>query len=159
MGSFSWCLMDTKTELMLGEPFKVLIPEDFGGGAIETVYEDYGRFEYEGVGYDLYEILAAWNTYNTGIANNEQEIPLNAYGLVNGSKQTGQNRRQGINMGCHEEEAAELDYPLRLVSIMDTSTYEDYEGKLSPGAPHQGWDGSTEYEDKYFRTDYYRQEG
>ena len=146
MGCFSWCLLDTKRELVMGQLFKVLIPEEFGGGYILTRYEDYGEFDHKSETYDLYEILAAWN---------EGGIELNEYGVVACSPETDMNRSRGIDIGCYDHEAAKLKFPLRLTSIEDEKTYEDYDGMFSIAAPSQGWDAQTVYDDKLFRTSYY----
>lgn len=148
MGSFSWCLIDTRNELILGQPFKVLIPEVYGGGAIMTHYEDYGEFFFDGKQYDLYEILAAWNGEN---------IELDEHGLVPMNADTAKNRLIGINIGCYDEDMARLKFPLRLVSVMDDKTYEDYDGMFSISAPSQGWDGVTTFRPQLFYAEWWKQ--
>lgn len=150
MGCFSWCLMDTRQELVMGQPFKVLIPEAFGGGEIITEYDDYGRFDFENREHDLYEIVAAWNK---GI------IEVDEYGLVASNDNTDDNRAVGISIGCYDHEIAQLKYPLRLVSISDKKSYEDYDGMFSIGAPSQGWDAHTVYEPELFNQSHYDKEG
>lgn len=67
MGSFSW-LRATKTtkrkNIVEGDKYKILIPEEFGGGFIIDTYFGYGYvFEYDDTkpNADLYGILAYWN--------------------------------------------------------------------------------------------------
>lgn len=149
MGSFSWCLIDTRRELVKGQPFKVLVPEVYGGGSFITNYEDYGEFFFDGKRYDLLEILAAWNG---------ADIEMDKHGLVPNNENTRKNRSIGISMGCYDEEMAELEYPLRLVSIMDEKTYECYDGMLSIGAPSQGWDAKKIYKPQLFYAAYYNKD-
>ena len=67
MGSFSWLRADKTTKrsnLTDGDVYKILIPQEFGGGYIKDTYYDYGCvFEYDDAkeNADLYGILAYWN--------------------------------------------------------------------------------------------------
>lgn len=149
MGCFSWCLLDTKQELVMGQPFKFLVPKEFGGGAIITEYDDYGHFDFENRQHDMYEILAAWN---------RDIVATDAHGLVASSDDTDDNRSVGINIGCYDHEIAKLKYPLRLASISCDKTYEEYDGMFSIGAPSQGWDDQTVYDSELFYISHYNNE-
>ena len=51
MGSFSWTRAEHKTEranLTLGDNYKILVPQEFGGGYIVDTYFDYGQVFYCG---------------------------------------------------------------------------------------------------------------
>lgn len=51
MGSFSWTRAEHKTEranLTLGDNYKILVPQEFGGGYIVDTYFDYGKVFYCG---------------------------------------------------------------------------------------------------------------
>ena len=67
MGSFSWNKADKLTEIenvAYGTSFKFLIPQEFGGGFIKDVYQDYGYLGTKEDGepkYDMYELQAFWN--------------------------------------------------------------------------------------------------
>ena len=68
MGSFSWNKSDELTSIenvSCDAPFKFLIPKEFGGGFIKDNYQDYGylgRKDEGGPKYDMYELLAFWNS-------------------------------------------------------------------------------------------------
>ena len=90
MGSFSWCRADITTRranISCGDKYKILVPQEFGGGYIQDIYDDYGvvfpsyalekdpkypRYvdgdgnihmasEFSDAEIDLYGILAWWN--------------------------------------------------------------------------------------------------
>ncbi len=147
MGSFSWLKADTLTKVanvVYGEPFKFLIPVEFGGGFIRDNYQDYGDLGYKDNGetkYDMYELLAFWN------ADNKLLSKLNWRGKENGAQPpmmkerdeyTDDNRSVGIQIGCYDEQIRKLKYPLKLVSVSYKGTYEDCEGR-SYSDPNQGW--------------------
>lgn len=44
----------------------------------------------------------------------------------------------GIGIGCYDDQIDKLKYPLKLVSVSYTGTYEDLKGR-SYGDPNQGW--------------------
>lgn len=69
MGSFSWNRADEPKvgeaeNIYYGMDFKCLIPKEFGGGFIRDKYRDYGDMidSISGKRYDLYELLAFWNS-------------------------------------------------------------------------------------------------
>lgn len=90
MGSFSWCRAEATTQrsnITCGDKYKILVPQEFGGGYIQDIYDDYGRVfptyargkdnsylkyvdgdgnvypasEFVDADIDLYGILAWWN--------------------------------------------------------------------------------------------------
>lgn len=151
MGSFSWLKADdlTKVEnIAEGVSFKFLIPKEFGGGFIKDNYQGYGLLGYKDDGspkYDMYELLAFWNSemiYDCGILvkdkllydEDKDDIPM----MKEIDKYTDHNRNIGIDIGCYKEEIDKLKYPLKLVSASFKGAYEDL---ISPsyGDPNQGF--------------------
>lgn len=149
MGSFSWLKADDLTKvanIVYGEPFKFLIPKEFGGGYIKDKYQGYGYLGTKEDGspkYDMYELLAFWNkdmkipfeekTVDTILKYNG-EFPL----LKEIDEYTNRNRSLGIDIGCYDTEIDKLKYPLKLVSASYMGTYEDL-NKPSYGDPNQGF--------------------
>lgn len=128
MGSFSWLKADDLTNVAnvaYGQPFKFLIPKEFGGGFIKDKYQDYGYLGQKENGepkYDMYELLAFWNHELVGSGlKYDGEFPkmkeIDCY--------TDQNRSLGIDIGCCKEDIDKLKYPLKLVSSSYNGTYED----------------------------------
>lgn len=147
MGSFSWLKADTLTHvanIVTDAPFKFLIPKEFGGGFIVDNYQDYGylgRKEDGSPRYDMYELLAFWNS--DVIFMGEYVIDSLRYdGNFNPMKEideySDKNRHAGIHIGCYDKDIDKLKYPLKLVSIEYDGTYEDCPGR-SYGDPNQGW--------------------
>lgn len=154
MGSFSWIKADTLTNvanIVDDEPFKFLIPKEFGGGFIKDYYQDYGCLGTKSDGtpkYDMYELLAVWNkeacSKIKGIA--PYDIDKETYGIVleentnmpEISIHTEHNRHLGIKIGCYDDDIDKLKYPLKLVSASYNGTYEECDGR-SYGDPNQGW--------------------
>jgi hypothetical protein len=140
MGSFSWNKADKLTAIenvVYGCSFKFLIPKEFGGGYIIDKYQDYGYLGTNENGepkYDMYELLAFWNKAD-GLKYDD-EYPL----MKEIDRYTNKNRREGINIGCYDEEILKLKYPLKLVSASFDGTYEDLE-TCSLGDPDQGFYG------------------
>lgn len=147
MGSFSWLKADTLTKVanvVYGMPFKFLIPAEFGGGFIKEKYQDYGDLgtkDNGGVKYDMFELLAFWNSDDRLLDR------LNWEGKENGApppimkekdEYTDDNRSVGIWIGGHDEQIAKLKYPLKLVSASYKGTYEDCVGR-SYNDPAQGF--------------------
>lgn len=69
MGSFSWNRADNlgKYEnISVGQPFKLLIPKEFGGGFIQDSYRGYGEIYDSKTNklYDIYELFAFWNKHS-----------------------------------------------------------------------------------------------
>jgi hypothetical protein len=164
MGSFSWLRADrlTKTaNIYYRCPFKFLIPEEFGGGFIKDHYRDYGYLGTEPNGetkYDMYELLAFWNSdQTTGYDVNPISEELKWAGKENGAPMpllkeidefTVDNRSYGIDLGCYDGHIKKLKYPLKLVSVKNKQTYEECKG-ISLRDPDQGfWKVTWEYIDK-----------
>lgn len=164
MGSFSWLKADNLTKvanIAYGQPFKFLIPKEFGGGFIKDRYQDYGYLG-DGEKYDMYEILAFWNheqikaKYGEDLKSNpdfyemdvvlkhgkglryDGEMPL----MKEIDKHTDHNRGLGIHIGCYDNQIDKLKYPLKLVSCSYKGTYEDLDTP-SYGDPNQGWGNYT----------------
>lgn len=149
MGSFSWLKADNLTKIaniVEGSPFKCLIPKEFGGGFIKDNYQDYGYLGQKENGtpkYDMYELLAFWNS--------EAEIPIETITVKEELKYNGEfplmkeidqytkyNRSLGIDIGWYDNQTNNLKYPLKLVSASYKGTYEDCQGR-SFKDPNQGW--------------------
>lgn len=151
MGSFSWTRAECKTKrsnLTIGDKYKILVPIEFGGGYIEDYYFDYGYVSYGYTGFaryidaegneyknfptaDLYGILYYWNNH-TG-------DEWSMYGILyDGDTCDDKIRYVGIDIGCYDRQVDELKYPLKLVSMSFKSTYENCAGR-SYGDPNQGF--------------------
>jgi hypothetical protein len=130
MGSFSWLKADSLTRvanIVYDEPFKMLIPQEFGGGFIRDWYQDYGRIgtkENLEPKHDMYELIAFWNREQL---NPDQTLQY--VGEFPPMKQideyTDHNRIIGINIGCGTAKIQKLKYPLKLVSYEFEGTYEE----------------------------------
>lgn len=142
MGSFSWLRADKTTKrsnLTSGDRYKILIPQEFGGGFIKDTYYDYGYvFHDTDHEADLYGILAYWNKCDGMIFDGEEYPSTMEDILERGNTCRQENRRKGIHIGCYDEEIDKLKYPLKLVSASYKGTYEDCEGR-SYGDPNQGF--------------------
>lgn len=144
MGCFSWTKADTLTttrNIVEGKAFKMLIPQEFGGGFIKDKYQGYGRIGHKADGspmYDMYELLAFWNAGPSGIADKLQYGEDKTCIMKEIDQYTDKNRHFGIDIGCYPEEIDRLPYPLKLVSASYKGTYEDCVG-VSYGDPNQGW--------------------
>lgn len=142
MGSFSWLRADKTTKrsnLTNGDRYKILIPQEFGGGFIKDTYYDYGYvFHDTDHEADLYGILAYWNKCDGMIFDGEEYPSTMEDILERGNTCRQENRRKGIHIGCYDEEIDKLKYPLKLVSASYKGTYEDCEGR-SYGDPNQGF--------------------
>lgn len=141
MGSFSWLKADSLTRVAnvaYGEPFKFLIPKEFGGGFIKDKYQDYGYLGKKENGepkYDMYELLAFWNKELVG---DDLIYEGNFPNMKEIDKYTDHNRDLGIDIGCYDEDIDKLKYPLKLVSASYKGTYEDLE-TYSYEDPDQGF--------------------
>ena len=152
MGSFSWLRADTTTKrnnLTMGDKYKILIPQEFGGGFIEDTYYDYGDVFYDNdskENADLYGILAYWNKCEDMIYDGD-EYPSTMEDILKRGRTCNQNNRsKGIDIGCYNWDIAKLKYPLKLVSMSYKGTYEDCKHR-SYGDPNQGF--SKTYWNKY----------
>lgn len=136
MGTFSWLRADRNTltaNVYEGSKYKFLIPKAFGGGSIVDTYKGYGKMTHEGIEYDMYEILAAWNRPDKirlakGVGSKMPQI----------SEHTTHNRGIGVDISAYDVHALLLRYPLKLVSPRYKGTYEDCNSP-SLGDPDQGW--------------------
>lgn len=149
MGSFSWLKADNLTKvanIAYGEPFKFLIPKEFGGGYIKDRYQNYGYLGTKEDGspkYNMYELLAFWNkdmripfeekTVETELKYNGEFLLLKEI-----DEYTEENRWLGIDIGCYDNQIDKLKYPLKLVSASYMGTYEDLD-KPSYRDPNQGF--------------------
>ena len=129
MGSFSWTRADKTTKrknLTNGDKYKILIPQEFGGGFIEDTYFDYGYVFYDtDHEADLYGILAYWNKCD-GMIYDGIEYPSTMQDILErGQTCLQSNRRKGIDIGCYDNEVDKLKYPLKLVSASYNGTYEE----------------------------------
>lgn len=142
MGSFSWMRADKTTKrsnLTCGDTYKILIPQEFGGGFIKDTYYDYGYVFY-GTDHeaDLCGILAYWNKCD-GMIYDGKEYPSTMDDILSRGKTTIQNNRcKGIDIGCYDAQVDKLKYPLKLVSASYRGTYEECDMK-SYNDPEQGF--------------------
>lgn len=151
MGSFSWLKADDLTDIeniAYDASFKFLIPKEFGGGFIKDRYQDYGylgRKEDGSPKYDMYELLAFWNSEMVYDSENlvkdkllydksKDNVPM----MKEIDQYTDKNRSIGIDIGCYRDEIDKLKYPLKLVSSSFNGCYEDL-SKPSYGDPNQGF--------------------
>jgi hypothetical protein len=144
MGSFSWTRADKTTKrsnLTYGDRYKILIPQEFGGGFIKDTYYDYGYVFHNDdtkEDADLYGILAYWNKCEGMIFEGEEYPATMEDILKRGNTRLQENRCKGINIGCYREQIDMLKYPLKLVSASYEGTYEDCDMR-SYGDPAQGF--------------------
>ena len=142
MGSFSWTRADMCTKrknLTYGDRYKILIPEEFGGGFIEDIYYDYGYVFYgTDREADLYGILAYWNGCEDMDYDGDEYPRTMDEILERGRTLLQSNREKGIEIGCYDEDINKLKYPLKLVSTKYKGTYEDCTMR-SYGDPEQGF--------------------
>lgn len=144
MGSFSFLRADKKTKrknLTTGDKYKILIPKEFGGGFIVDTYYDYGYVFYDDdtkETADLYGILAYWNKCE-GMVFDGEEYPSTMKDILERGRTLADNNRcKGIDIGCYDKDIDNLKYPLKLVSMSYTGTYEECEG-VSYSDPEQGF--------------------
>lgn len=160
MGSFSWLKAERTTKvanIMEGKPFKFLIPEEFGGGFIKDLYQDFGLLgtkEDSEPKYDVYELLALWNyngpnmitdKYWDNESRSSKEVTFD-FSQFPKMKEidpiyTDILRGMGIEMAYdlwNGRPVKDLKYPLKFVSASYNKTYEETEGQ-SVSDPNQGW--------------------
>lgn len=152
MGSFSWVRADATTQrsnLTMGDSYKILIPKEFGGGFVKDKYYDYGYVFYDtDHEADLYGILAYWN-HCDGMTYNCDHYPKTMEEILKYGRTTLQdNRCRGISIECYDERIDKLKYPLKLVSASYKGTYEECKGR-SYGDPNQGFFKGYWYQDDY----------
>ena len=151
MGSFTWLRADKnisknrQANICYGEKIKVLVPNEFGGGCIKGEYLDYGLVEEaDGNQYDLYELVAIWNSSelrNKLAELGYQNVNLKAVGEEEtfDSKISNIIRSYGIIISCYDEDQAKIKFPLKLVDEKTQITYEECE-YFSIGDPNQGFE-------------------
>lgn len=151
MGSFTWLRADKniskngQANICYGERIKILIPDEFGGGYIKGEYLDYGLVEEaDGNQYDLYELVAIWNSPEIRKKLTElgyQNTNLKAVGEEGtiDSKITNIIRSYGIKIACYDEDHAKIKFPLKLVDEKTKAAYEDCK-YFSIGDPKQGFE-------------------
>ena len=196
MGSFSWLKADIRSmksesslvNIAYDKSFKFLIPKEFGGGCIKEKYQDYGYLGTKEDGspkYDMYELLALWNTVDGYFENaveiryddinrNRLENPIRTnivYSDLPKMKErdvlTDHIRNRGIHIsedgiylkytsGVYKEDGENYGkYPLKLVSPSYKGTYEDME-YASEQDPNQGW-ATTKKMFRAYNLDEYRE--
>lgn len=151
MGSFTWLRADKEiseneqANICYGEKIKVLIPKEFGGGYIEGEYLDYGLVEEtDGNQYDLYELVAIWNSpelRNKLVELGYQNVNLKAVGKKGllDSRISSIIRSYGIMIACYDEDQAKIKFPLKLVDKKTQITYEECK-YFSIEDPNQGFE-------------------
>lgn len=141
MGSFSWLKADNLTQvanIRYKSSFKFLIPKEFGGGYIKDKYQDYGYLGTKEDGtpkYDMYELLAFWNSELT-LSDLKYDGEFTKMKEID--SYTEHNRILGIDIGCNNDEIDKLKYPLKLVSPSFKGCYEDLDNP-SYRDPYQGF--------------------
>lgn len=169
MGSFTWLRADKnisknkQANICYGEKIKVLVPNEFGGGCIKGEYLDYGLVEEaDGNQYDLYELVAIWNSSelrNKLAELGYQNVNLKAVGEEGtiDSKISNIIRSYGITIACYDADQAKIKFPLKLIDEKTKTTYENCE-YFSIGDPKQGfeeWDWEEFNEVMYYQTGNY----
>ena len=159
MGCFSWLRAEHKTKranITGGDTYKILVPEEFGGGFIRDTYEDYGKvFDSGREGYyedkdgnrypsnefpvnDLYGIHAYWNGCK-GMQALTEDYPQTMLDILrNGNTTLQDNRCKGIDIAGYDYQIESVKFPLKLVSLSYKGTYEECPGR-SYGDPEQGF--------------------
>jgi hypothetical protein len=160
MGSFSWMRADMTTQranLTMGDAYKILVPQEFGGGYIKDRYWDYGYVNKDGKSvyvdgngnrypltkeHDLYGILAMWNKSDMSMKDILEYIDTCEQDL----------RCEGIDIGCYPWQINNSKYPLKLVSARYKGTYEECD-MVSYGDPEQGFCKTywKDYTDRYYK--------
>ena len=145
MGSFSFMYADggknNQANMLPGDKVRVLVPELFGGGSLNGVYDDYGEVSTDDGDVDFYELLALWNSAELVDAAvnllgfDEEEARVKFMG----GAFTRFARNVGIRIGCYDDDMVRLQYPLRVVPIENASaSYKTVQG-ISVGDPNQGF--------------------
>lgn len=162
MGEFSFTKADGLTQvanIVYEMPFKLLIPQEFGGGFVKDRYQGgglVGRKENGEPKYDVFELLAFWNreqhttedcvrlawmlgdfsvtadsTIGFTVKHDDRHLPA----MKKIDKYTRFNRAFGIWL--YNSRRDHLIYPLKLVSASYQGTYEECQG-VSDDDPNQG---------------------
>lgn len=146
MGSFSFMYADggkeNQANMVPGDRVRLLVPEVFGGGSLNGVYEDYGVVSFsDGMSVDLYELIAMWNSAEL------VDVAVNLLGLDEeearvkfmGGAFTRFARNVGIRIGCYDGDMVRLQYPLRVVPADNVSVSYETVGGISVVDPNQGF--------------------
>lgn len=127
MGCFSWMKSDTNESLLIGKSAYLLIPKEFGGGAIrEAYYEGYGDFSE----FDVYNLVVDWNC-----TKDEQEAQKKKYNDLykEGEYMRSEWKRNlGIKIACYDRDNFILKYPIKI-----TKDIMDYEDALPSMSAHE----------------------
>lgn len=139
MYQFSWTRADSiehRYNILIGQPFKFLIPIEFGGGYIHDVYNGVGTMIYDGIEYDMYELIAFWNNellmpppYRGSTVKDLLEFHGRFTPMKSVDADTTINRSIGAYIGGSDEEFNRLRYPLKIVADDYIGTYEDCGGR------------------------------
>ena len=131
MGSYSWTRADKTTpqkNICRGDVYKILIPQEFGGGFILDTYNDYGQifaYDHTKETADLNGVLAYWNKCSDMKYEGKTYPETMEEILKRGNTALDHNRYKGIDIGCEDEDIDKLKYPLKLVSVSYEGSYED----------------------------------
>ena len=111
MGSFSWMRADKATKrsnFIYGDPYKILIPKEFGG-FIKDTFGEFGKVFYGKENEaDLYGILAYWNKCE-GMEYSCDHYPCTMEEILKyGNTCSQNNRSKGIDIGCYDKDIAKL---------------------------------------------------
>lgn len=133
-----------RSNFVIGDEYKLLVPKSFGGGYIKDVFGECGRvFDGEGGVYvdgegkehkdlpsnDLYGIIAYWNgcaeLKHEGDKKPETMLEI----LRSGNTTRQETRSKGIDIGSRDNDVDRLEFPLKLVSPSYDKSYEQCTGR------------------------------
>lgn len=147
MGSFSWLYADKNLEynnICESDKYKMLIPEEFGGGEIIDDYQDYGHITTPWGDTNIYHIIAFMNL--DAAVDGKPLRDILAYKGIDHFPHTIEEivkygcdaRHYGIEIACYDADMNRLTFPLKLVSEKFKGTYEDCDS-ISFSDPNQGF--------------------
>lgn len=153
MGSLSFMRADKTTQrsnLIIADSYKILIPQKFGSGYIKDEYWDYGYINHYGnavyvdtngvkhkinVEADLYGLVAymnrhmdasLWGYKNEALWSTLRNVSDDIMDILqNGDTNNQDIRTKGIAISYYSKDINLLEYPLKLVSASCKYTYED----------------------------------
>lgn len=115
-----------RVNVVPGYGVKVLIPAEFGGGTIEGKYRGNGHVvDANGVAYDLYELLALWNSPT--LRDMVTYTDTTNYGEYDSDSSVSDILRS-ITLSwlpLKQEDPSSLPYSLKIARPNDTTTYEE----------------------------------
>lgn len=153
MGQYSWLDCNTNEVILdnLSKKVFMLVPEEFGGGHLETDYYDgYGH-----IGKDVYAEVARWNRkwvsehpelklYSLGGKEIQTAYWYEDYANLSLSEREVEDRHKnlewrwiGIELACYDADNIRLKYPLKITYDQD-AVFE--KSNWSLGDPGQGWE-------------------